>query len=67
MQSDAVFQVDIVFSMLLRKCTETSVFIADEAKRTVCVMMENVSPVIIMMTMIMSNAVVGFVIIVTIG
>ena len=36
-------QVDIIFSMLLRKCTETSVFIADEAKRTVCVMMDNVS------------------------
>lgn len=36
-------EVDIVFAMLLRKCTETSVFIADEAKRTVCVMMENVS------------------------
>ncbi len=36
-------QVDIIFTMLLRKCTETSVFIADEAKRTVCVMMDNVS------------------------
>jgi hypothetical protein len=55
--------------MLLRKCTETSVFIADEAKRTVCVMMENVSPAIIMMamTMLMSNAVVGFVIVVIMG
>jgi hypothetical protein len=43
--------VDIVFAMLLRKCTETSVFIADEAKRTVFVMMENVSePMILALT-----------------